>query len=149
MMNLSLASFCCIAAVVVATSGCASPERSSNAALGVDEVYYASERGRVLQTLNVKDTTVLREQYEAWLGRDIKAMRHRLTETTLIPYASREKAVALRTLQYLAVMNERFPVSTWNNDQETVAALKWALAQDNEAAAFLRKRDWSKPGHQP
>jgi hypothetical protein len=132
-----------LAAALAATAGC-----SSSARLGVDDVYYASERGRVVQTLNAKDTSVLRDQYEAWLARDIKTLHHRLGATTLIPYAQKERAVALRTLQYLAVMNERFPVSAWNNDQEVVAALKWAIDQDNEAVSRLRSRDWSRPGHE-
>jgi hypothetical protein len=124
--------------------GCASVTPQS-APLGYsDEVYNASSRAVVLQSIVARDPQPVADLFIVWLTYDIKVLASRLKGDPFSPLTSSQRESALRTLVTLAVLHERNPVPAWQSDPEVAQALAWALGQDDAVTARIRARNWSK-----
>jgi hypothetical protein len=95
-----------------------------------------------LHRIQINDIASLRTNLEEELALDIYSLWGAIQDPRTSKDA-REQAYGL--LRLMAIQNERFPVSKWNNDPEIAVMFQAAIDNDPERTAWLRRQNWNKP----
>ena len=136
-----------VAAASVVAAGCASviPESRPKPppVSGVDH----QTRGTAflvtdLHMLNIGEGRQLQQFLQKRVLFDVLAISSLLQHYEV---SADERTRLQRLLTLIAVQNEKLPVPEWKSDQQVMAALNAAAAENPEYANELRALDWSKP----
>jgi hypothetical protein len=95
-----------------------------------------------LHMLNIGEGRQLQQFLQQQILFDVLALSGMLTHYEL---STEERARVQRLLTLIAVQNEKFPVPEWQSDDDVMAALNTALAENPAYADEVRARNWSKP----
>jgi hypothetical protein len=95
-----------------------------------------------LHMLNIGESRRLQQFLQVRVLADVLAMSALLQHYKL---SADERARLQRFLTLIAIQNEQFPVPEWKSDEQAMAVLNAAVAENPEYADELRTRNWSKP----
>ena len=149
-MNMSIRVCCTAWSVAVASalaSGCASvapesrPELPSVSAFDY-QAHGTAFRVMDLHMLNIGESRQLQHYLQQRISSDVLALSEMLKQYEL---STKERTRAQHLLTLIAVQNEKFPVPEWKSDDDVMAALNTALAENPAYADKVRARNWSKP----
>jgi len=95
-----------------------------------------------LHMLNIGESRQLQHYLQQRISSDVLALSEMLKQYEL---STKERTRAQHLLTLIAVQNEKFPVPEWKSDDDVMAALNTALAENPAYADKVRARNWSKP----